>query len=156
MERQTSKTGHPGRLDMLATFKAYLARRGLKSTHQRDLIVDVFAGVGEHVRVEDLLRRVKRRDPAVGYATVYRTLRLLVDAGLASVRNFGGDHTRYELRDVPHHDHMICEQCGTILEFTDETIERLQDEITRQHGFLLLRHKHELYGLCAGCQEKAS
>jgi Fur family ferric uptake transcriptional regulator len=139
-----------------AAFHAYLLREGLKSTRQRDLIVEVFAGMREHVRVEDLLARVKRRDKGIGYATVYRTLKLLVDAGLAAERHFGDGQARFEVRELEHHDHLICEGCGTIVEFTDPSIEARQDEIAQRHGFVLRRHRHELYGLCQSCRERTA
>lgn len=143
-----------GREELPAAFRAYLLREGLKSTRQRDLIVDVFAAMHDHVRVEDLLARVKRRDKGIGYATVYRTLKLLVGAGLAAERHFGDGQARFEVRELEHHDHLICEQCGTIVEFSDPSIESRQDEIAQRHGFVLRRHRHELYGLCSRCQGK--
>jgi Fur family ferric uptake transcriptional regulator len=132
--------------DLPAAFSQYLAKERLKSTRQRDLIVKTFAGTQDHVSVEDLLTQVNRRDPRIGYATVYRTLKLLVRAGLAAERSFGDGHTRYERRGGEHHDHMIDLRSGEILEFHNEEIEELQESIARHHGFRLLRHKHELYG----------
>lgn len=138
--------------DLVRAFRGFLADEGLKATRQRDLIVRVFAQTEDHVGVEDLLQRVKTTDPAIGYATVYRTLKLLVQSGMASVRNFGDGYTRFEPRNQEHHDHMICESCGAIVEFHDHEIEKLQDEVARKHGFVLRRHRHELYGLCRDCQ----
>jgi Fur family ferric uptake transcriptional regulator len=88
----------------------------------------------------------------VGFSTVYRSLRLFVEAGVASQRNFRDGVTRYEVRQ-PHHDHLVCMGCGKILEFGNEAIERLQEEIARQHGFRLASHRHELYGFCEGCKD---
>lgn len=138
--------------DMVEAFREFLAEQGLKTTRQRELIVRVFADIEDHVGVEELLQRVKRQDPAIGYATVYRTLKLLVQGGLAAVRNFGDGFARFEPRDHDHHDHMICEKCGAIVEFHNEAIEQLQDQVAREHGFVLRRHRHELYGLCENCQ----
>lgn len=133
-------------------FRDYLSREGLKGTRQRELIVRTFAGREDHVSVDDLLELVRRDEPNIGYATVYRTLKLLVDAGLASERHFGDGFTRFEPRDEEHHDHMICTKCGKIVEFHDEAIERRQDEVAEQHGFVLSRHRHELYGHCEDCR----
>ena len=129
----------------------YLRRHSLKTTQQRELIVDQFLRLQGHVSIEDLLARVRRRNTRVGYATVYRTLKLLTECGLAAPRQFGDGQTRYEVADdiAHHHDHLICVQCGLILEFENEEIERLQDEMAaRLGGFKVVRHKHELYGLC--------
>jgi Fur family ferric uptake transcriptional regulator len=132
----------------------FLRRQSLKTTQQREAIVDIFLRGEGHVSIEELLARVRRRHPRVGYATVYRTLKLLSDSGLAAARQFGDGQTRYEVAgDTEHHDHMICQQCGFIIEFHDEELERRQDEIAEQlGGFTVVRHKHELYGLCPKAQ----
>ena len=88
-------------------------------------------------------------DPKVGYATVYRTLRLLAECKMANARHFGDGVTRYELADDEHHhDHLICVDCGAIVEFEDDAIELLQERVAERHGFTLQSHKHELYGHC--------
>jgi Fur family transcriptional regulator, ferric uptake regulator len=133
-----------------AMFDDYVRRHGLKSTQQRDVIVDLFLRSTGHISIEDLLARVRKKSPKVGYATVYRTLKLLTDCGIAAARQFGDGQTRFEVMgDHGHHDHLICVQCGLILEFENDTIEKLQDEMAdRLGGFKLVRHKLELYGLC--------
>lgn len=133
---------------LLGAFHAYLQDQQLRSTRQRDLIVTSFGRSDDHVSVDDLLTVVKGQDQAIGYATVYRTLKLLVEAGLAAERNFGDGLTRFEMRSAQHHDHMICEQCGHIVEFHDEQIERRQEQVVREHGFELSRHRHELFVRC--------
>jgi Fur family ferric uptake transcriptional regulator len=129
-------------------------RKGLRSTDQRRLIVDTFFGAKNHVSIEELLAQVRARDPRVGYATVYRTLKLLTECGVANERSFGDGLTRYELADdtAHHHDHLICVECGDITEFEEPRIEALQDKVAKKYGFELRSHKHELYGLCAKCQ----
>jgi Fur family transcriptional regulator, ferric uptake regulator len=129
-------------------WEAYLAAKHLNTTAQREAIVDQFFRAPEHISIEELLGRVRRRHAKVGYATVYRTLKLLVDAGLASERQFGDGQARYEVAGQ-HHDHLICAKCGLILEFEDDEIERLQERIAqRLGGFTVIRHRHELYALC--------
>ncbi len=131
----------------------YLAERGLKSTRQRSLIVNTFLGASGHLDVDELLRRVRESDPRVSAATVYRTMKLLADCGLAHAQRFGDGHTRYESAlNRDHHDHLICTSCGAIVEFENDRIEALQDAVARRHGFKVTRHKLELYGLCRGCQ----
>jgi Fur family ferric uptake transcriptional regulator len=131
-------------------FEEYVRRHNLKSTQQRDIIVDLFLKSTGHISIDDLLAKVRKRSPKVGYATVYRTLKLLTDCGIAAARQFGDGQTRFEVMgDHAHHDHLICVQCGLILEFENDTIEKLQDEMAdRLGGFKLVRHKLELYGLC--------
>jgi Fur family ferric uptake transcriptional regulator len=129
----------------------YLRRQRLKTTQQREMIVEEFLRSEGHVSIDELLARVRLLGPHIGYATVYRTLKLLTDCGLAAPRQFGDGQTRYEVADEAqhHHDHLICLQCGLILEFENEEIEKLQDEMAaRLGGFKVVRHKLELYGLC--------
>ncbi len=135
-----------------AVLSAYMARQGLRSTDQRSLIVDTFLQAKSHVSIEELLAQVRAREPRVGYATVYRTLKLLTECGVASERRFGDGLARYELADgVGHHDHLICLQCGEITEFAEPRIEELQDAVARRYGYELKSHDHELYGLCRRC-----
>jgi len=132
----------------------YQRRNALKTTAQRELIVDVFLSGNtgaSHVSIDELLASVRLRNPKVGYATVYRTVKHLLDAGLAASRQFGDGQTRYEVAgsDSPHHDHLICQKCRLILEFEEPEIERLQDSVAaRLGGFKVIQHKLELYGLC--------
>jgi Fur family ferric uptake transcriptional regulator len=126
----------------------YIQDRRLNTTAQREAIVEQFLRTKDHVSIDELLGKVRKRHPKVGYATVYRTLKLLVDSGLAVERQFGDGQARYEVVG-DHHDHLICVKCSLILEFEDDEIERLQDRIAERLGsFTVLRHRHELYGLC--------
>jgi Fur family ferric uptake transcriptional regulator len=132
---------------------AYMERKGLRSTAQRRLVSDIFFQANGHLSIDDVLALVREQDPKVGYATVYRTMKLLVECGLANERQFGGTVTRFEVaHEDSHHDHLICLECRRIVEFEDEGIEQLQDRLARRHGFTLVSHKHELYGLCADCR----
>jgi len=138
-----------------AILHAYMLKRGLRSTDQRKLIVETFFHSDDHVSIEELLAQVRARDPRVGYATVYRTLKLLAECGVANERRFGDGLTRYELADdTTHHDHLICLECGDIIEFEEPRIEALQDRVAQKHGFELRSHKHELYGVCPKCASK--
>lgn len=134
--------------------EAYMAKKKLRSTAQRRLIVDTFFEGGSHLTIEDLLRDVRAHDSGIGYATVYRTLKLLAECGVASERRFGDGLSRYELADDEddHHDHLICTSCNTITEFEEPKIERLQDVVAARYGFRVTSHKHEMYGICANCQ----
>jgi len=135
--------------------KGYLQERGLKSTRQRSLIVETFLEAGGHLSVEQLWSRVREKDPRVSVATVYRTMKLLSDAGLAHAQNFGDGQTRFEpAHGREHHDHLICTSCGAIVEFENDRIEQLQQVVAKKHGFRVTSHKMELYGLCKKCQGK--
>lgn len=134
---------------------SFLREQGLKSTRQRDIIATAFLKSGEHMTAEDLYRKVSRKHADIGFTTVYRTLKLLARSGLATERVFADNLTRYEpLSSEDHHDHLICLYCGSITEFENMKIERLQDRIARDFGFETVVHKMELYGYCRQCASK--
>ena len=136
-----------------ALLQSYMLKKGLRSTDQRRVIVETFFQAQNHVSIEDLLALVRTQDARVGYATVYRTLKLLTECGVAYERRFGDGLTRYELADdTTHHDHLICVECGDITEFEEPRIEALQESIAKRYGFDLRTHKHEMYGVCPRCQ----
>lgn len=135
-------------------FEQFISDRGLKSTRQRTLILETFFGATGHLSVEELWSRVRTLDHRVSVATVYRTMKLLAESGLAHAQNFGDGQTRYEAAvGREHHDHLICTKCNTIIEFENDQIERMQDLVARKHGFKVVSHKMELYGLCRNCQK---
>ncbi len=135
-----------------STLEDYVRSKGLRLTRQRLLITETFFKRGGHTTVDDLYQRLLKIQPGIGYATVYRTLKLLVECGIAESMQFGEDSTRYEPAS-DHHDHLICTGCGTIVEFENETIEEIQEDIAKAHGFVLTHHNMELYGRCSkpGC-----
>jgi Fur family ferric uptake transcriptional regulator len=132
---------------------SYLEDHNLKHTRQREAILEVFLDVKGHITGEELYQKVREKHPSIGYTTVYRTMKLLCDAGLAIERHFDDGVTRYEI-EHEHHDHLVCTRCGKIVEFECQMIEAAQNDIVKRYGFRLLRHRHELYGLCPSCQEK--
>lgn len=133
-------------------FREFIAREGLKSTRQRDIILDFFLSSKRHMSVEELYRKLRTRHPGIGYATVCRTLKLFAQSGIAHEMRIGDGQTRYEhLVKGEHHDHLVCTGCGTIAEFENKTIEDLQKDVAKSHGFIIHSHKLELYGLCAKC-----
>ena len=135
-------------------FQEFIARKGLKSTRQRDVILDAFLSSERHMSIEELYLKLRSRHPNIGYATVYRTLKLFAEAGIALEIQFGDGQTRYEhLAEGEHHDHLVCTLCGAITEFRNDTIEKLQDEIAEGYGFIIETHKLELYGRCAKCRK---
>lgn len=139
-------------------FLQHIQKQGLKRTGQRDLILDVFLRSEGHVSGEDLYRLVREQDPTVGQTTVYRTLRLLTDAGLAREVRFGDGRAHYEHNyKHEHHDHMICSECGKIIEFYSRELEAIQDAMAAKHRFELTSHLLRMIGICADCrrQERA-
>lgn len=134
-------------------FRRFVTARGLKSTRQRDTIVEVFLAHDGHLSVEELVSLARRRDSRVSVATVYRTVKLLTEAGLARASDFGEGQVRYEATaGKRHHDHLVCTACGAIAEFEDERIEHLQTLVARRHRFEVTSHKLELYGRCERCR----
>ncbi|HEY4706192.1 MAG TPA: transcriptional repressor [Thermodesulfobacteriota bacterium] len=132
--------------------KSYIDAKGLKSTAQRDFIADTFFKTNTHISLDELLSKVRKKTPNIGYATVYRTMKLLSECGLAIARQFGDGQTRYEnLPEDGHHDHIICIKCSKIAEFQNPKIEQLQVDAAKKLGFTVVNHKLELYGYCPDC-----
>lgn len=153
---RSAKATDPNVEPLRVRLSEHMEREGLRSTAQRRLVSDVFFRSDGHLSIDEMLGLVRKRDPKVGYATVYRTMKLLVRSGVANERRFGDTVTRFEIaHGGEHHDHLICVACGSIIEFEDAHIERLQDAVAERHGFRLERHKHELYGVCRNCREDA-
>jgi Fur family transcriptional regulator, ferric uptake regulator len=135
-------------------FHDYLVREGMKSTQQRDIILDFFLSSNRHMSIEELYRTLRTKHSNIGYATVCRTLKLFAGSGIAREIRIGDGQTRYEHIAVgEHHDHLVCTRCGKIAEFENKTIEKLQVDVADSLGFLIENHKLELYGLCAGCRK---
>jgi Fur family ferric uptake transcriptional regulator len=135
-----------------AALDALIAEKGLKHSRQRQLVAEAFFAMGGHVSIEEVVLQVRRADPGVSVATVYRTMKLLADCGLAATRQFSGGQTRYEPAvGRAHHDHLICTACGAIVEFANDRIEALQAKVAERHGFEVESHRLELYGRCADC-----
>ncbi len=129
--------------------EAHIRTHGLKHTRQREQILEAFLDAGGHVSIDELLTRVQVRMPGVGYATVYRTMKLFTEAGIAHERRFHDGQTRYEAVVADeHHDHLICTICGRISEFEDPVIEARQAAIAAACGFRVESHRHEIYGRC--------
>jgi Fur family ferric uptake transcriptional regulator len=129
-----------------------LREHGLKLTHQRELIAQIFLNQ-DHITVDELYQEVAKKDPSIGIITVYRTLKLLCQWELAQERHFGKGKTIYDnVAWKSHHDHLICTQCGRIIEFENFQIEKFQEQVARDHDFRITFHKLELYGLCKACE----
>lgn len=132
-----------------------LVQRGLSVTRQRCRIAETVFSTHEHFSVDDLVKLVKKKDPRVGRVTVYRMLKVLVDAGLVEERPFRKDRMLYEhVVGHHHHDHMVCVRCGKIVEFESPRIEEEQAREARKHEFEIFHHSHTLFGHCRNCAKR--
>ena len=135
----------------------HLKRVGLKHTEQRDTILRTFLETREHLSTDELFRLVRKKDDRIGFTTVYRTLKLLAECGLASEVSFHDGVARFEHQyNRRNHHHMVCTSCGASVEFFSPEIERLEQDIGRKHHYLTTRHTFQIYGLCDACRKKGS
>lgn len=142
--------------ELLEKFKVLLKTNNLKFTSQREAILKTLYDNPDHFTPENLYLLVKEKypDSNVGVTTVYRTLNLLEENEIATSISFGSQGKKFELGNKPHHDHLICEQCGKIVEFENNEIEQLQEKIAKLYHFKLTNHLMQLYGICQACQDK--
>ena len=124
--------------------------KGMRMTDQRRVICRVLSTSDDHPDVEELHRRTQKIDKGISIATVYRTVKLLEDAGILERHDFRDGRSRYEEVTDEHHDHLIDMNTGDVIEFTDPEIERLQEEIAKRLGYKLVDHRLELYGVKQG------
>ncbi len=121
--------------------------KGMKMTGQRRIIARVLSEAVDHQDVEEVYRRATEQDSRISIATVYRTVRLFEEANILDRHDFGDGRARYEEATDEHHDHLIDIQTGKVIEFTNDEIEALQQKIAEAHGFRLVGHRLELYGV---------
>ncbi len=137
-------------------FLGHLRGVRLKHTAQRDTILRAFLAAREHLTVDELHRRVRRKDPKIGIATVYRTLKLLAECGLASEVAFHDGIARYEHQyNRRSHHHMVCTECGGSVEFFSADIDRIEQEIGHRFHYTPTRHSFQIYGVCAQCRKRS-
>ena len=139
-------------MDQVQQFNDYLSRKGLKTTSQRLIILETFLESNSHFSTEELFLKLREEYPKIGYATVHRTLKLFAECGIAAERNFGDGQTRFEpVHGEEHHDHLVCVECGLIIEFEEPQIEKLQESVAAAHQFSIESHRLEIYGRCSTC-----
>jgi Fur family ferric uptake transcriptional regulator len=137
-------------------FVAYLRDHNLPVTAQRLAIAEVVLGSDRHCSAEEIAQAVAARGTTVGTATVYRTIDTLLESGLVVERDFGEGFRRFEpARDIPHHEHLVCTQCGRVEEFRDERLERMTTIVAESRGFARQRHRLVIHGICGSCQRGA-
>ena len=133
-----------------------LKSNGLKVTLPRLKVLEMFEkNPGQHFSAEEVFSRLMEQGDEIGIATVYRILMQFADAGLLRKSNFDGDKAWFELEDGQHHDHLLCVECGKVVEFFNDSIEKQQQAVAKTHGFQLLEHSMVLYGLCQRCKKNA-
>jgi Fur family transcriptional regulator, ferric uptake regulator len=140
--------------DALKSLEALCAERGMRMTDQRRVIARILEESDDHPDVEELYRRSSKVDAKISISTVYRTVKLFEDAGIIERHDFRDGRSRYETVPEEHHDHLIDLKTGTVVEFHSPEIEALQERIAREHGFRLVGHRLELYGIPLSKDEK--
>lgn len=136
-------------------FVDYLKKKGLKLTGQRRKTLELFLKAERHLSVDDLYDIARKRYPDIGRATIFRTMKLLCEAGIAREVDLGDKKVRYEPKyGHQHHDHLVCVKCGRFIEVLDPEIERLQAQLCRREAFLPQRHKMDIFGICKRCNSK--
>lgn len=139
--------------DEFQVLDEFIRSKNLRHSEQRQQILDVFLKTEKHLTAEDLYNIVKKKNPSIGYATIYRSLKLFSEAGLCRELKVNDGTTRYEhLYNHKHHDHLICTKCGKFVEIESPEIEALQEQLAKKNGFELIKHRLELYGLCSACK----
>ena len=139
-------------------FGRYLREEGLPVTEQRKAVAEVVFSSEEHLSVDDIEQRLRERGEKLGKATIYRTLDLLVNSKLVAEHDFGEGFKRYEhrLSRQPVHEHLICLECGKVIEFHSDDVQKIEAEVTGRYGFKPARHKLEIYGLCQSCHQEGA
>jgi len=137
-------------------FREFLSHRGLRLTAEREAVLrEVFATRGEHFEPEELHLRLRQKGANVSRASVYRTIPLMIEAGIIEEVERVDKHAHYELTyGREHHDHMLCLGCGRVIEFLSEEMEELQDRLCAEHGFTGETHTLEIKGYCRKCAKK--
>jgi Fur family transcriptional regulator, ferric uptake regulator len=138
-------------------FENYLKGEGLKMTDPRRTVLEAFLGIERHVSAEGLYDAVRKGDPGIGQATVFRTVKLLVAAGIAREAGTSGGMRQYEHAfRHPHHDHLICERCGKLVEFESQPLEKAQNAVYAANGYSPTGHRLELFGVCPACAKRGA
>src|SRR5262245_25995885 len=148
--RALSKTAEPEE-----RLREYLRSRNLRMTPERRWVLQGVLSREGHFDAEELLAFLHRRHMPVSRATLYRTLDHLTASGLVKKHQFGKGHALFEhIYGRQHHDHLVCDRCGAVIEFVNDDIERLQDEVCLAHGFNATNHVMQIFGICAACQKR--
>ncbi|MGM0518887.1 MAG: Fur family transcriptional regulator [Campylobacterota bacterium] len=142
--------------EVIDELKRIVKQKGLKYTEQREIVLNILINAQDHLSAEDVYNQIKVKypDTNIGIATVYRALSFLEEIDLITSINFGTDGKKYESNTKSHHDHLICTDCGKIVEFLDDEIEKRQERIAKKNKFKITSHSMQLYGTCQECTNK--
>ena len=141
--------------EIIDELKKIVKQKGLKYTEQREIVLSILLHAKEHLTADEVYNEIKKehKESNIGIATVYRALSFLEEVDLITSITFGTDGKKYESNSKSHHDHLICTECGKIIEFIDDEIEKRQDKIAKKNKFKITSHSMQLYGTCEVCQE---
>ena len=141
--------------EIIDELKKIVKQKGLKYTEQREIVLNILLRATNHLTAEEVYNEIKKEYPTsnIGIATVYRALSFLEEVDLITSITFGTDGKKYETNSKSHHDHLICTNCGKIIEFMDDDIEKRQEKIAKKNNFKIVSHSMQLYGICETCQE---
>ena len=143
--------------DERRVFDDFLRKKGLKVTRERTALFDEIFSTHRHFDAEDLVIRMRDRGTKVSRATIYRTLELLHECGLVGRVRLNEEKYRYErLRKGEHHDHLVCSNCGKVIEFIDPAIEKRQEAVCKEYDFAATSHSHQIRGICSACRKSAA
>jgi Fur family ferric uptake transcriptional regulator len=142
-------------MDSRQHFEAALQAKGIRKSIRRMQVVDVFLQCERHVTMNELVSLVHKKYPAIGIATIYRTIKLIKETNIGREIELADGTIAYE-HDYghEHHDHLLCNRCGTVIEIQNTIIENEQKNIAARYGFTLSSHKMVLYGLCSKCMKR--
>ncbi len=133
-------------------FEQYLKDKGIRASRQRENVLNVFLKNERHLTMAELYDAVRKKCPDLGYATVYRAMKVICEAGLAAEIEFGHGAARFEHKyGHEHHDHLICLKCGKFVEVVSPQIERLQKQLAEENNFTPVKHKMQIFGFCKQC-----
>jgi Fur family ferric uptake transcriptional regulator len=140
--------------EAIEELKKIVKQKGLKYTEQREIVLSILIHADDHLSAEDVYNeiKIKHTESNIGIATVYRALSFLEEVDLIASITFGSDGKKYESNSKSHHDHLICTECGKIVEFLDDEIEKRQERIGKKNKFKITNHSMQLYGICSDCQ----
>ncbi|MCK5127342.1 MAG: transcriptional repressor [candidate division Zixibacteria bacterium] len=142
-------------IDAHQRFSDFIKSAGLKGTEQRAVILDAFLGTDAHVSVDDLHHIISNADKKVGYATVHRTMKLIAECGLAREVMFNDGISRFEnTLDSSHHHHLICNDCGQIIEFSSKVMEIEEKRLAKKYDFEIESHHFKIFGICKSCRDQ--
>jgi len=136
-------------------FRQYLKGKGMLPSQQREQVLDVFLQAERHPTIDDLYELARKKNSKISLATVYRTMKVICDAGLARETDFGDGPKRFEHKHRhQHHDHLVCLECGKVIEVRSQELEELQESLAKTYGFRPTRHTMQIFGTCKQCERK--